>query len=241
MAVLPLIKRYMGNTWLHPRHLAQREIDSFVRAEGPRLKGRMLDVGCGKKPYQRYFPNVESYVGVDVPSTMHGADHADVLASVLALPFESGTFDSVLCTEVLEHTPDPNLGLREMARIAKPGATLLLTVPLSEQLHEEPNDYCRFTRHWLKYLLDLNGWRIDRIQERGGTWSELGYRFSSFLYSSLGAKKDSTGNLRPHFLLGPPVVMVCTLVQIAAHMLNKLWPSPLSTIGYGVVATRKER
>ena len=240
-ALLPMIKRRLQNTWLHPRHLAQREIDGFVRAEGPSLRGVMLDVGCGKKPYLRHIPNVQKYVAVDVPSTIHGAHHADILASVLALPFESGAFDSVLCTEVLEHTADPSLCLREMARVAKPGATLLLTVPLSEMLHEEPNDYCRFTRYWLKYLLDLNGWRIDRIEERGGAWTELGYRFSSFLYASFGAKKDSTGNLRPHFLLGPPVVMVCTLAQIAAHMLNKLWPSQLSTIGYGVIATRKER
>jgi SAM-dependent methyltransferase len=201
----------------------------------------MLDVGCGKKPYLRHIRNVEKYVAVDVPSTIHGAHHADVLASVLALPFEGGTFDCVLCTEVLEHTADPSLGLREMARVAKPGAKLLLTVPLSEMLHEEPNDYCRFTRHWLKYLLDFNGWRIDRMQERGGAWAELGYRLSSFLYASLGAKKDSTGNLRLRILLGPPVVLVCTLVQLVAHMLNKLWPSPMSTIGYGVIATRKER
>ena len=141
VALLPMIKRYLQNTWLHPRHLAQREIDDFVRAEGPSLRGVMLDVGCGKKPYLRHASNVKKYIAVDVPSTIHGVHHADVMASVLALPFESETFDSVLCVEVLEHTADPSLGLREMARVAKPGATLLLTVPLSEMLHEEPNDY----------------------------------------------------------------------------------------------------
>jgi hypothetical protein len=82
---------------------------------------------------------------------------------------------------------------------------------------------------------------LTEYRRGGGAWAELGYRFSSFLYASLGAKKDSTGNLRPHFLLGPPVVMVCALVQIVAYMLNRLLPSQLSTIGYGVIATRKER
>jgi SAM-dependent methyltransferase len=233
------IKKYLRNTWLHPRYLAQREIEKFVRAEGPSLRGRMLDVGCGKKPYLQHFPNVESYVAVDVPSTMHGVHHADVLASVLALPFESGTFDSVLCTEVLEHTPDPNLGLREMARVAKPGAMLLLTVPLSEQLHEEPNDYCRFTHHWLGYLLLRSGWAPEKIGRRGGAWLELSYRFSSFLYSSAGAKTDSTGNLHPRLLLGPVVIVLCASIQFAGHILDKIWPSSLSTIGYTVVAKRE--
>jgi SAM-dependent methyltransferase len=236
---LRTIKSNLRNTWLHPRHLAQREIAKFVRAEGPGLKGRMLDVGCGKKQYLQHVPNVRAYVAVDVPSAMYGAHHADVLASVLALPFESATFDSVLCTEVLEHTPDPSLGLQEMARVAKSGAKMLLTVPLSEQLHEEPNDHCRFTRHWLSYLLDKNGWRIEKIQERGGAWLELAYRFSSLLYSSTGAKIDSAGNLRPRLFLGPPVVLVCAAVQFAGHLLNKVWPCPLSTIGYTVVAERK--
>lgn len=238
-SVLRTLKRYLRYTWLHPRHLAEREIANFVRAEGPSLKGIMLDVGCGKKPYLQHFPNVTRYVGLDVPSTMHGTHDADLLASVMALPFGRGTFDSILCTEVLEHTPDPNRALQEMARVAKPGARLLLTAPLSEQLHEEPIDFCRFTRYWLKYLLEQNSWRVEKIQERGGAWLELSYRFSSFLYASMGSKADSTGNLKPRLIFGPPVVILCAIAQLAGHVLNKVWPSSLSTIGYGVVATRR--
>lgn len=238
--VLPAIKKYLRSTWLHPRHLAQREIAKFVREEGPSLTGRLLDVGCGKKQYVQYVPNVKAYVAVDVPSAMYGGNHADVMASILALPFERDSFDSILCTEVLEHTPDPSLGLKELARVAKPGAKLLLTVPLSEQLHEEPNDHCRFTRHWLRYLLERNGWQIEKIRERGGAWLELTYRFSSLLYSSSGAKIDSAGNLKPRPFLGPPVVLLCAIVQLTGYLLNKAWPCPLSTIGYVVVAMRKQ-
>lgn len=233
------IKKYLQNTWLHPRHLAQREIGKFVRAQGPKLHGRMLDVGCGKKPYLRHLSNITSYVGTDVHSTINGFNNTDVLASVLALPFANTTFDSILCTEVLEHTPDPDLGLKEMARVARPGARLLLTVPLSEQLHEEPNDHCRFTRHWLKYLLDQNGWQIDEIKGRGGAWLELAYRLSSLLYSSIAASFDSTGNLKPRLLVVPIILPICMVVQLTGHVLNYFWSCPLSTIGYALVATRK--
>ena len=236
--MLTQIKAFLKDTWLHPRHLAQREIARFVQENGAGLHGLLLDVGCGQKPYRGFLPNIRRHVGIDMPGTSHGSQHSDVMASALALPFASSTFDSILCTEVLEHTPDPALGLREMARVARPGAILLMTVPMSEQLHEEPFDYCRFTRHWLRYLLEATGWRVERIQERGGAWLDLGYRFSTFLYTSGGATVSPSGHLRPRPLLGPLVVILCAGVQLIASGLNRVWPSRLSTMGYGVLAMR---
>jgi SAM-dependent methyltransferase len=237
--VWTLIKKTLGDTYLHPRHLSHREIAGFVRSEGPKLKGRLLDVGCGKKPYARWLSDVERHFGVDMPSTMHGVEHADVLASALELPFRDNTFDSVLCTEVLEHTPDPAAGLREMARVAKSDALLLLTVPSSEQLHETPYDYCRFTCYWLEYLLKETGWEIVRLHPRGGASLELGYRLSIFLYSSFGATADPHGKLTPRPLASFFIVPVCACVQLFSVLFEKLCPSNVSTMGYGVLARRK--
>jgi SAM-dependent methyltransferase len=233
------IKRLFGGTYLHPRHLSHREILRFIRCQGPKLNGRLLDVGCGEKPYARWLDRVERHWGVDLPSTMHGVEHADVLASVLALPFAGSTFDSVLCTEVLEHTPDPATGLREMARVAKADALLLLTVPSSEQLHEEPYDYCRFTCYWLEYLLEETGWEIIRLDPRGGAPLELGYRLSIFLYTSFGATSDPHGKLTPRPLASFFIVPVCTCIQVFSVLFDKLCPSNVSTMGYGVLARRK--
>ncbi|HEX5688589.1 MAG TPA: methyltransferase domain-containing protein, partial [Roseiflexaceae bacterium] len=147
-------------------------------------------------------------------------------------------FDSILCTEVLEHTPDPLQVLRELWRVTKPGGRLLLTVPLSEQLHEEPYDFWRFTKYALDELLRASGWRILRLHERGGTWLELGYRLSSFLYSAYGARRDATGAHTPHLLRGPAVLALCAAVQIAAAALDRAFPSQLSTIGYGLLAEK---
>ncbi len=234
------IKLTFGDTYLHPRYIAKREIARFVRAEGPRLFGRLLDVGCGKKPYGPCLPNIEKHWGADMPSTIHGVEHSDVMASALALPFANGTFDSILCTEVLEHTPNPLAGLQEMARVAKPGAMLLLTVPLSEQLHEKPYDYCRFTCYWLEQLLEGTGWEILTLQPRGGTWLEIGYRLSTFLYTSLGATADCHGSLTPRPVASFIVVPACAAVQLVSSLLDAVWPSSVSTMGYGALARKKQ-
>ena len=233
------LKRKLRHSFLHPRHLAQEELWRFVAAEGPQLRGKLLDIGCGKKPYTSLFSSVDMYIGIDVPSTMHGLSAVDAISTALSLPFQDGSFDSLVCTEVLEHTPDPLVALGEMWRVSKEGATLLITVPLSEQLHEEPYDFYRFTHYGLEYLLKTSGWRILRLRERGGAWLELGYRLSSLLYSTLGASRDTAGGMKPRMILGPPVVAICAGIQIMAALMNTLWPAQVSTIGYCVVAEKQ--
>jgi len=151
------VKKVFRHSYLHPRYLAQRELRKIIEIEGPKLHGRLLDVGCGEKPYAKLIQNVDFYIGLDVPTTMHGIAKLDVIGTVMALPFQDGTFNSILCTEVLEHLPEPLVALKEMHRVTKPGGILLLTVPLSEQLHEEPYDFYRFTKYALEHLLAQAG------------------------------------------------------------------------------------
>jgi SAM-dependent methyltransferase len=235
---MPGIKERFRNTYLHPRYLAQREIIRIIEKEGQILSGKLLDIGCGKKPYADYLSNVTSYIGLDMPFSMHGYMAIDVFGTDLDLPFAAGSFDNILCTEVLEHTPEPVIALREMNRVIKPGGILLLTVPFSEQLHEEPYDFYRFTVYGIQTLLKSSGWQIIRIHKRGGTFLELGYRTSSFLYTSIGASRTESGGLNPRPVIGPLVIAVCALVQLLSDLLNSLWKVELSTIGYGIVAKK---
>jgi SAM-dependent methyltransferase len=233
------LKQIFRNSYLHPRYIANREITKAVSEEGAFLCGRLLDIGCGKKPYAHLLPKVSHYVGIDVPTTMHGLSNIDIIASGLALPFKDQSSDCILCTEVLEHTPDPMLSLHEMQRVVRKGGVLLLTVPLSEQIHEEPYDYYRFTEYALQWLLSKSGWKILRIHRRGGTWLELGYRLSSALYCGIGAQRDQSGQYHPRVLLGPLIVFSCALIQIGANILDKIVKIQLSTIGYVVLAQKE--
>ncbi len=112
-------------------HLTRRRV-ALAQELAPR-PGRVLDVGCGTGTFLRELPDLYEKVGVDVSAAMLDVARSrglDVrIASGGDLPFEDASFDLVTTIGVLHHLIDPDLvraTLREMARVAKPGAALLI-------------------------------------------------------------------------------------------------------------------
>ncbi|PWG74541.1 SAM-dependent methyltransferase, partial [Enterococcus hirae] len=75
----------------------------------------------------------------------------------------SGAFDTVLCTQVLEHVRDPKKALQELPRVLRPGGVLILSAPHLSMVHDAPHDYFRYTGFGLAELLDNCGFRAERI------------------------------------------------------------------------------
>jgi SAM-dependent methyltransferase len=146
----------------------------IVTVATPYACGRMLDAGCGNKPYQPFFDSVtDRYVGVDL--TQNRKNSVDVIIGPAdPLPFQDGSFDTVLSTQVLEHVPEPAAYLSDLARVLTPGGYLLLTCPASYMLHEEPHDFFRFTSHGLRHLLKKAGLTVVRLDTAGGAWRLIG-------------------------------------------------------------------
>jgi SAM-dependent methyltransferase len=158
---------------LEPDWLLQRHLDRDLSGALARFaSGRVLDVGCGGRPYERRLPAGVRYVGVDVPASR--ASHPDSWALAEGLPFAAGSFDLVLCTQVLEHLPDPATATAEMARVLRPGGVLVLTAPQTWCLHEEPFDYFRFTRYGLEQLARGAGLEAVEVRRQGGFWAVAG-------------------------------------------------------------------
>src|SRR6478672_1516868 len=87
-----------------------------------RPDGRLLDLGAGSKPYAPlYESHFADCTSVDVPHSPHDTDRVDVMAWAHDLPFGDESFDVVLCTEVLEHCPDPPAVMREVSRVLRSG------------------------------------------------------------------------------------------------------------------------
>lgn len=134
---------------------------------------RVLDAGAGDSPYRELFAHCE-YVASDWEGSPHpGARRADIVAPLDALPVADESFDGVLCTQVLEHVPDPAAALSELRRVLRPGAPLWLTVPFVGELHEEPHDFYRYTSYGLRTLCARAGLDVYDVQPLGGYFTTL--------------------------------------------------------------------
>lgn len=232
------LKTTVYNSWLHPRHLSLSARLKSVEMFEPFVKGTILDVGCGRKPYRSVFQRATRHVGIDLAGSMHGNKEVDIFASAMTLPFAPESFDAILCTEVLEHTSDPATAVEELARVVRKNGYVMITVPLLESLHEEPYDYFRFTKHGLAKLVVNTELEIIQLLPLGGTWRSFGQQLSLFIYQALGSKTGLSGVQIPRPLLGPPIVLICAFIQMIAAGLDTIWFDEAGTMGYALLASK---
>ena len=111
------------------------------------LSGRLIDIGCGMKPYENLLaPYVSEHVGVDHKDSIHNRSNVDLVGTAYKIPVEDGSFNAVICTAVLEHLEEPEQALRECHRVLKLNGNVIYLVPFIWHLHEEPRDFYRFSK-----------------------------------------------------------------------------------------------
>jgi SAM-dependent methyltransferase len=140
----------------------------------------VLDVGCGLRPYEKYFAQ-GVYTGIDVPQSgrMDDGKKPDYEFDGVNIPFADCHFDSVLCTEVLEHAVDPDALLKEICRVLKPEGTLFLTVPFMWGLHELPYDFRRFTSEGIRVAVEKAGLKLLKFEKLNSGISAIHMLISS--------------------------------------------------------------
>lgn len=142
------------------------------------FKGELLDIGCGKMPYKDYIvanSNITDYIGLDIETAIiYDADiKPDYTWNGITMPFKDSVFNNAFGTEVLEHCPEPEIVLKEVLRVLKPGGTFFFTVPFLWNLHETPHDEYRYTPYSLERHLSNVGFRDIEIKATGGWHASL--------------------------------------------------------------------
>jgi SAM-dependent methyltransferase len=173
-------------TWVgifvNPFYFARKGLLDAIVGQATTLSGNLLDVGCGSKPYRSYL-RVDSYAGLDIDNeTNRSRGYADFFYDGKVFPFEDNKFDSILCSQVLEHVFNPDDFLKEVFRVLKPGGKLLLTVPFVWDEHEQPYDFARYSSFGLRHLLTKQGFQITVQLKLGGDVSTLFQLFNAYLY-----------------------------------------------------------
>ena len=141
---------------------------------------RILDAGAGEQRNRALCKHL-NYVSQDFCQYTGGGElpeglqigkwdtsRIDLVCDITAIPESPNSFDAILCTEVLEHVPDPTKALDEFARLLRPGGKLILTAPFASLVHMAPHHYCSgFSRYWYEYHLPLRGFAITSIVANG--------------------------------------------------------------------------
>jgi SAM-dependent methyltransferase len=142
------------------RYLLKKQVNKFSKY----IKGKVLDVGAGDFGRYEGFFSGEEYLKMDVKR----GDNVDMVGSAENIPLPDGSVDSVVCTQVFEHLKYPERSAREIYRVLKTGGHCLVTVPQTNELHEEPHDYFRYTNFGLQSLFEENGFTSVAYDQRGG-------------------------------------------------------------------------
>jgi SAM-dependent methyltransferase len=149
---------------------------------------RVLDVGCGCKPY---YPFLAAHAAVYLGLDAHPGPLVDELGSVEALPHEDASFDVVLCTQVLEHVGDPSAAVGEIARVLAPGGVAFLSTHGVFLYHPDPVDYWRWTHAGLERLFTTAAsWSEVRVTPNGEAVACIGYLICQYL-DELGRRLGS--------------------------------------------------
>jgi len=233
-------------------------IIELLKRVAPQARGRLLDVGCGDKPYEHLFrPYVSEYIGIEheasfnATSASHATSRPDYLYDGLRLPFDDRSFDTVLNVQVLEHTPHPAALVAEMARVLKDDGILLLSAPFQFRLHEQPHDYYRYSPHGLRALCADAGLEVVEVHNQGSLWSVLAHKLNSFLafrVARVGGLAQAMGKLS-HEGRKAPRTRIWTLPFVApamlglsgsARILDRFAPDDEETLGFLIVARRRK-
>ncbi len=193
---------------------------------------KILDIGCGEKPYQNLFLNYKEYVGIDIEGGGHNDEskNVDKFYDGKKIPFPDGSFENVICTQVLEHVDDSELLLNEISRILKKGGKVFLTMPFVWNEHEVPFDYRRFTRYEHFRIFNKAGLTVEKIENTSGLFGVCGQLISAFIFEKIN----------PNFFIFKLLVVtiICFPIQVVFIFLDFVFKNSWITLDY-VINARK--
>lgn len=161
---------------------------------------RILDAGAGELRNRKHCGHLHyvsqdfcQYVGggrEGLQSDKWDTTRIDLVSDITAIPAPDASFDAILCSEVLEHAPEPTHVLDEFVRLLKPGGKLILTAPFGANVHMAPYYFCTgFSKYWYEYHLPIRGLVIEELTANGDWYTVLKQEITR-----LGSQERQRGN-----------------------------------------------
>ena len=210
---------------------------------------KVLDIGAGGCPHREKFSHCEYFtqdfaqLSDSQIQNQEGYGKIDYVSDILNIPVPDKSYDVILCTEVIEHIPDPVSAIKEFSRILKPGGVLLITAPLQSGLHQEPyHFYGGYTKYWYQKFLTENNFTELNIEPNGSlhtTYLALGL---TIIKSFLEVMVDNKGLLRKliafiSLIIFSPILLI--LNPIFCFLWESIYQQKEFTAGYHVSAKKE--
>lgn len=144
----------------------------------------ILDAGAGECQFKKFCGHLKytsqdfaQYDGIGEVGLQTGTwdnTKLDIVSDITSIPRPDASFDAIMCTEVLEHVPDPVAALTELNRLLKPGGYLLITAPFASLTHFAPYHYASgLSRFFYEYHLGRFDYNIMELDLNGNYFEFL--------------------------------------------------------------------
>lgn len=195
--------------FINPFFFARHELVKNIGKFSDKVSGKLLDVGCGRKPYKKILTNVTEYIGMDIenPGHDHSEEDIDVFYDGKTFPFPDESFDSVLTNQVFEHVFNPAEFIAEINRVLKPSGNLLLTVPFIWDEHEQPFDYGRYSSFGIKHILEKNNFVVLEYSKSCKGIKAVFQLINLNIYKKFFSKNRLTNVVLTVFLISPFTIL----------------------------------
>jgi ubiquinone/menaquinone biosynthesis C-methylase UbiE len=167
------------------RNELEREAWVRQRLEKIPAGSRLLDAGAGEQRFKKFCEHLQ-YIAQDfgrydgkgdstgLQTGAWNQENLDIISDIAAIPEPNNSFDTILCTEVLEHLPEPVTALAEFSRLLRADGQLILTAPFCSLTHFSPfHFYTGFNRYFYETHLPKFGFRIVEMVGNGNFFEYL--------------------------------------------------------------------
>lgn len=204
---------------------------------------KIIDISAGNKPYMSLFSHCDYFShefegNKNILDSFRGEKDKDInnhdyYGDICNLPIDDEIFDYVLCTEVLEHVPEPIKAIQELSRICKKGGHIIITTPFTSGLHQEPyHFYSGFSPYFYEYVADKFNLKVKEIKSQGDFFKLMSWFINLAMQFRLPGSDNFIVNTVSYYMQSYFLTMSETFGDVVGNIVET---SKHFTIGYMII------